>query len=115
MAAPGPYVEIVRHIETVHAEPHHIVDQPSYRVNFWQKSGGAWALDAHAFDDVDDVAEVLEWANNHSAGRRFELFVEIDTEPLGEFLTSRKAGLIRLLGSNPNAGESVEFGPFEKA
>lgn len=104
----------MRAIETVHAEPRNSVDSPNYRVNFWQRPspGFAWSLDAYALTEVEDVAEVLRWVDEHARGRRFELFAELDDEPEGPFERPRKAGLVRLLGSNPNAGETIEIGHF---
>ena len=102
----------MRPIETVHAEPRDSVDSPAYRVNFWQRSGEAWSLDAYALTEVKDIAEVLQWVDENAAGRRFEVFAEMDTEPEGSFQSPRKTGLIRLLGANPNVGESVEIGRF---
>jgi hypothetical protein len=106
----------MRAIETVHAEPRDSIDSPTYRVNFWQRSSRehAWNLDAYALTDVEDITEVLEWVDEHAAGRRFEVFVEMDEEPARSFQSPRKAGLIRLLGSNPNAGETVEIVRFVK-
>jgi hypothetical protein len=106
----------MRPIGTVHAEPRDSVDSPAYRVNFWQRSSPeqAWSLDAYALAEVEDITEVLQWVGQHAAGRRFEVFVEMDREPTRSFQSPRKAGLIRLLGSNPNAGETVEIGRFAK-
>ncbi|WP_198295437.1 hypothetical protein [Diaminobutyricimonas sp. LJ205] len=99
----------------LHAEPRVSVDSPAYRVNFWQRSGLAWSLDAYALTEVEDIAEVLRWVDEHADGRRFEVFAEMDDEPEGSFQSPRMAGLIRLLGANPNLGVSVEIGRFEKA
>lgn len=105
----------MRAIETVHAEPRESVDSPCYRVNFWQTGfGDAWALDAYALTEVEDITEVLRWVDEHAKGRLFEVFVEIDDEPEGSFQTPRKTGLVQLLGSNPNVGEIWEMGGFEK-
>lgn len=101
-------------IETVHAEPRESVDSPDYRVNFWQPSGEAWALDAYALTEVEDITEVLRSVDEHALGRRFEVFAEMDEEPERAFQSPRTTRLIRLLGSNPNAGESVEIGRFAK-
>lgn len=104
----------MRLIETVHAEPRDSVDKPAYRVNFWQQSGGSWNLDAYALTEVEDVAEVLRWVDENATGRRFEVFAEVDDEPVGSFHNPRRSGLIRLLGANPNVGQTVEIGRFEK-
>ena len=53
--------------------------------------------------------EALQWVDENVDGRLFELFAEIDFEPVGPFGTPRKTGLVRLLGSNPNAGETDEI------
>ena len=100
--------------ETVHAEPATSVEAPGYRVNFWHASvQGAWNLDAFTLIEANDVSEVLRWADEHANGRRVEVFVETDQESIGHFTTPRTAGLVRLLGANPNAGESMPFGRFE--
>lgn len=104
----------MRQIETVHAEPRESVESPAYRVNFWQKSGEAWSLDAYALTEVEDVSEVLRWVNERARGRRFEVFAEMDVEPEGSFAIPRRAGLVRLLGSSPNVGVTVEIGRFVK-
>lgn len=101
----------MRSIETVHAEPRDSVDSPSYRVNFWDRPspGFAWNLDAYVLTEVEDIAEVLGWVDEHARGRRFELFVESDDEPVRSFESPRTTGLVRLIGSNPNAGEPIEI------
>ncbi|GAA3699204.1 hypothetical protein GCM10023081_40100 [Arthrobacter ginkgonis] len=106
----------MRVIETVHAEPRDVTYSPCYRVNFWQQPppGHSWPLDAYALTEVEDVTEVLRWVTDHANGRLFEVFAEIDDEPEGSFQTSRKTGLVRLLGTNPNAGETTEFARFKK-
>jgi hypothetical protein len=106
----------MRAIETDHAEPRDSVDAPCYRVNFWvqPRPGYSWALDAYALVEVQDVSEALRWVDEHANGRLFELFAETDFEPEAPFGTPRKTGLVRLLGSNPNAGETVEIARFEK-
>ena len=104
----------MRSIETVHAEPRYSVDSPTYRVNFWQRPspGFGWNLDAYALTEVQDITEVLRWVEENSHGRRFELFAEMDFQPEESFESPRTAGLVRLLGSNPNAGEPIEIGLF---
>lgn len=104
----------MRASETVHAEPRDVLDSPSYRVNFWQQASPprGWALDAYVLSDVEDLAEVQQWIEENAHGRRFELFVEVDNEPPGPFTSPRKSRLVRLLGSNPNAGVSVPIGSF---
>jgi hypothetical protein len=103
----------MRASETVHAEPAFSLGAPSYRVNFWQRSGeGAWALDAFVLTEVREVTEALEWAEEHANGRRFELFAEGQEEPVGFFGTPRTSGLVRLLGENPNIGGPVVIGRF---
>ena len=84
---------------------------PTYRVNFWERPspGCAWNVDAYALAEVEDITEVLRWVDEHARGRRFELFAEMDDQPEEAFGIPRTSGLVRLLGSNPNAGESVEI------
>lgn len=103
----------MRASETVHAEPRDSIDSPNYRVNFWTPGQG-WALDAHVLTEVTDVAEVLTWVHENAAGRRFEVFAELNPEPVGAFQAPRTAGLLRLVGSNPNAGDTVLIGTFVK-
>ena len=106
----------MRAIETVHAEPRDLVDSPGYRINFWQQSphGNSWNLDAYALTEAKDISEVLHWVDDHAEGRRFEVFAEIDEEPMGSFEDPRRTALVRLLGSDPNAGESYEVVSFGK-
>lgn len=103
-------------IETVHAEPRETLYSPCYRVNFWQQPhpGFAWNLDAYALSGAEDVSEVLRWADEHSDGRPFEVFAELDDEPDEAFQNPRKTALIHLLGSNSNAGEPQEITSFKK-
>lgn len=105
----------MRAIETDHAEARYCEDSPCYRVNFWVQPhpGYAWNLDAHALLEVKDVYEALRWVDEHADGRLFELFAETELELEGAFGTPRKTGLVRLLGSNPNAGETVEIRLFQ--
>ena len=106
----------MRPLKTVQAEPRDFLDSPSYRVNFWQRSSPehAWNLDAYALTEVEDIPEVLRWVDEHADGRRFEVFVEMDEEPARSFQSPRRTGLIRLLGSNPKTGETVEKVRFVK-
>lgn len=106
----------MRVFETIHAEPRETVYSPCYRVNYWQQPhpGIAWNLDAYALTGAKDITEVLRWADEHSNGRSFEVFAEIDDEPEGSLQNPRKSGLIRLLGSNPNAGEPHEIASFKR-
>lgn len=101
----------MRAIETVHAENRDQIDSPVYRVNFWQQGQG-WLLDAHVLFDAQDVGQALDWANQNSRGRQFELFVEMDCQPESKFSAPREAGLVRLFGTNPNEGEAVTIGYF---
>lgn len=103
----------MRAFETYHAENSHFIESTVYRVNFWSP-GAAWALDAYVLTEAEDVTEVLRWADEHARGRRFEVFAEMEDEPVGPFESPRTAGLVRLLGSNPNLGEWHEIGRFEK-
>ena len=107
-----PKLTSMRAFETVHAEPRDSVESPDYRVNFWQKSGQAWALDAFVLTDVEDLTEVLRWLDENARGRRFEVFAEMDTEPARPFQTPRTSGLVRLLGRNANEGVSAVIGLF---
>lgn len=92
---------------TVHSEASQVVDATVYRVNFWERMGEAWGLDAFALTETTSVIEVFEWAETVSAGRRYEVFAElgVESEAIHEFEVPRKADLLRLAGENPNKGE----------
>lgn len=105
----------MRAIETVHAEPRDLLEEPRYRVNFWQMTpGGAWALDAFVLTGASDITEVLRWVEDHVRDRRFEVFAEIDDEVVGSFERPRRTGLIQLAGSNPNESVTAQMGVFVK-
>lgn len=113
------YAERVITFETDYAEPRDMIETPRFRVNFWDRplTEGGWSLDAHVLSDVGDVGdvtEVLRWVEERAHGRRFEVFAEIDDESARDFGTPRKTALVRLLGSNPNAGELTEIARFVK-
>ena len=90
--------------ETVQSEANWSSESPCYRVNFWQKSGESWALDAYILTEVKDVVEALRWAEENRHGRSVEVFVETEDEPISEFTYERKAALVRVFGENPNEG-----------
>jgi len=104
----------MRASETVHAESRELIDSPNYRVNFWQQPspGAAWNLEAYVLTEAIDFTEVLQWVNDQAAGRRFEVFIEINQEHIHPFAAPRTTGLIRVLGTNPNLGEPTEIGSF---
>jgi hypothetical protein len=108
-------VEIVQVNETVHAEPSQTIEDPRYRVNFWERSSsGAWSLDAFVLSDVAEVTEALTWATENARGRRMEVFVETTDQPVTAFANPRTSDLIRLAGANPNEGVPVKMGSFVK-
>ena len=96
----------MRAFNAVHAEPADQVDEPRYRVNFWHWPGVGygWNLDAFILKGARDVREALEWADRHSAGRRFEVFIETGDDADESFDRPRSGVLIRILGANPNEG-----------
>lgn len=104
----------MRAYETVHAEPSDSIEDPSYRVNFWSPSGSTWALDAWVLVEARDIKEVLQWVEKQAEGRRIEVFVEMAEEPVKPFQSPRSSGLIRLYGTNPNSGVTLEFGRLRK-
>ena len=106
----------MRTLETVNAEPRDSLESPSYCVNFWQRSSPerAWNLDAYARTKVEDITEVLSWVDEHADGRRFEAAVEMDEEPARSFQSPRRTGLIRLLGSNPNASKPLKLSDSQR-
>jgi hypothetical protein len=106
----------MRVFETVHAEPRISIEAPGFRVNFWQRQSpeSAWSLEAFVLTDVQDVYEALRWAEEHAQGRQLEVFAEVDGQSASQFDVPRTTALLRLLGSDPNAGVSVEVGPFAR-
>lgn len=103
-------VDTMQIISTSHSEASSCIEDPVYRVNFWSRESPetAWNLEAFTLSKTEGVNEVLEWAENDTQRRQFEIFVEAEDEPT-EFgrqaATSgfpRKASLIRLAGTNPN-------------
>ena len=63
------------------------VDQPAYRVYFWQPGvTDEWELDGA------DVDEVLRWAADHASGRQYAVYACVTT--------TEGKGLIRLLGTD---------------
>lgn len=102
------------HIEpTPHAANTSRINSPNYRINFWTPSGEVWALRAFVITGATDVTEVLQWVEENKDGQHVEVFAEMDTMPVQPGVP-RQSGLIRLLGSNPNAGVSSRIGTFVK-
>ncbi|QYM76185.1 hypothetical protein [Leucobacter luti] len=99
-------------LPTVHAEPEYTTSSPVYRVNLWEESGEAWALDAYVLLEASDVFEALSWLNSKRHDGPYELFVEADESDETGFLEPRASSLLRLAGTNPNEGEVVEIGRF---
>jgi len=67
-------------------------------VYFWTHQGpqdrrSGWASDEWEIEDAD-VDEVLNWALNNAAGRRFTVYALVSGQPGGP-------GLVRLLGTDP--------------
>ena len=104
----------MRAYETVHAEPSALIEDPNYRVNFWSPSGDTWSLDAWVLIGARDVNEVLQWVEKQAKGRQAEVFVEMAEDPARKFQTPRTSGLIRVYGTNPIAGITMEFGRLRK-
>lgn len=96
---------------TPHAANTFFIDSPSYRVNFWTPSDEVWTLRAFVIIGATDITEVLQWVEENRDGRQVEVFAEMDTETV-EPDVPRQAGLVRLLGNNPNAGVSSHIGTF---
>jgi len=98
----------MRAFRTVHAEPSAVFERPFYRVNFWELAPeGAWLLDAYVLVDILDVDQALRWADDHAAGRRFELFVEASAVGESNFTAPRTVDLFRLFGTNPNEEAAI--------
>jgi hypothetical protein len=79
------------------------IPDPVYRVDFWYRRPAApgeeqekimYKQDAYRATDVENVAELLAWAQENAEGRGFVVYVEIGIQ--GE------PGLIRLHGRDPN-------------
>lgn len=94
---------------TGHAEPSHELRSPAYRVHFWEQPapGYAFNLDAYVLVDASDVEEVQRWVLNNARGRVFELFLEMERQPVREGLERRTVPLVRLAGQNPTEVEHV--------
>lgn len=96
--------------ETVNAGNSLEEDAPTYRVNFWSDMGrGSWGLEAFTLHSASNVTEVLEWAEQTSQGRRYEVFVEVEGEEPTPYEVERTTPLIRLLGEDPNADGSPHW------
>ncbi|MCP3426047.1 hypothetical protein NBM05_08530 [Rothia sp. AR01] len=78
-------------------------------MNFWQRSGEAWALEAYILTEAGDVLQVLRWVEENRRDRVVEVFVEIENEPIGDFMEERRASLVRVYGENPNGSVSSTF------
>lgn len=96
--------------ETVHSGAPWVREAPNYRVNFWQKMGESWGLDAHVLTGVENVEQVLRWAEGRRDGREVEIFVGTELEPIGPVRQERKSALVRVFGTNPNAGKTSVVG-----
>ncbi len=65
-----------------------------------------WHCDEHRLHDAGGVDEVLQWAQEHAAGRDFVVYAEaVDGDALG---------LLRLFGEDPHAASS-ELGSSQVA
>jgi hypothetical protein len=70
------------------------VDQPDYRMYFFESNGRS---DEYHLIGAQDVAEVLGWATENANDRRYVVYVLTD---FGS--GSEQPVLIRLLGRDPN-------------
>jgi len=75
------------------------VSHPAYRVYFWEQQrpndpGSGWMSAEWEIED-GDVDEVLSWAHDNAAGRRFVVYARVAS---GQ---SDEPGLVRLLGTDP--------------
>jgi hypothetical protein len=73
-------------------------EHPCYRVDFWERPtpGYAWNSDIWLIDDAESVSSVIEWAEAHAEGRRYELLVKNRS--------TTEDSYVLLAGSNPNVG-----------
>jgi ketosteroid isomerase-like protein len=75
------------------------VPHPIYRVYFWELQRphdprSRWVSHEWEIGDAD-IDEVLNWARDNAAGRRFVIYVRVVSGQPGE------PGLVRLLGTDP--------------
>lgn len=71
-------------------------ERPCYRVDFWEMPapGYAWNSDVWIVDDAPNVSAVIDWAESHANGRRYQLLVR-------DRFASDSSYLL-LSGRNPN-------------
>ena len=73
------------------------VKSPRYRAYFWTPlDGHGWKSDEWELDAAD-VTEAFCWAEEHAAGRDYELHAVVPVEGNG-------VGLVTLYGADPTAG-----------
>jgi hypothetical protein len=72
-------------------------ERPCYRIDFWEQPapGYAWNSDVWIVEEAEDVMAVIDWAEAHSEGRRFQLLVR------DRFATDNS--YLLLAGDNPNS------------
>ena len=105
----------MRIFATTHSEAASIVDAAPYRVNFWQQVSDSWNLEAYVLTEARDVVEVLLWVEDNREDRQVEVFVEMDEELIEPYGEPRVAGLVRLVGTDPNQGAASEIGGFQRS
>jgi hypothetical protein len=89
------------------AEPTH-PDGPAstYQVEFWTKLNDPgpplaplWSVEATRLTGVQNVREVLAWADKRAEGREVTVYVEVNRGP--------DAGRVRLVGVDPTWGNAT--------
>ncbi|MFC9934689.1 hypothetical protein [Glutamicibacter sp. NPDC127525] len=90
--------------ETTHGEPRDSLDDPIYRIQFWERFDPScgWNLQSWLLGEAQDVTEVLKWATLNARGRLFEVFVETEVEEYRGYQIPRTCGYIKIYGINPN-------------
>jgi len=79
------------------------VDAEAYRVHFWDRPTDPEQMltcEETRVSGVDDVSQVLEWATSYAGDRDVVVYLEV-TSSLRS--STRRPGLVRLLGQDPNA------------
>lgn len=81
-------------------------EHPRYRIDFWARPapGYAWNSDIWLIEDAPNVATVMEWADRHAQGRRYQLLVSTRSD-------TEHSNYILLMGSNPNDPSALSGSP----
>lgn len=74
------YAPIMRFVEIVNGSNCQELPGRTFRVRFWRRPTpeSAENLTDFRLSEIDDVSQALDWMNSHAAGRRSELFLEVE-------------------------------------